>query len=63
MLTDDYGIPCRETRVLPLGGGANIICSRQGYEREMAYRRARILAGTPFELPGWDQLEVYQKAA
>ena len=68
MITDDYGYECTETRKLPLDGGANIICSRRGYEREMAYRRERNAAkyglmavANKYEIPSWESLELYEK--
>lgn len=66
MITDDYGYECTEARKLPLGGGANIICPRRGYEREMAYRRERNAAksgsmavANKFDTPSWESLEIY----
>lgn len=58
-LYDDYGIPCSEMRTLPTGGGGNVIVSRQGFEKEMSFRRERIRAGVQFDLPEWASLEVY----
>lgn len=65
MITDDYGYECHETRLLPLGGGANIICSRRGFDREIAFRKKRNSSrvnpvATPFLFPAWEDLEVYQ---
>lgn len=61
-MNDDHDRPCSEIRVLPYGGGGNILCGRQSYEQEMAFRRERIRAGVPFDLPTWDSLRVYWKA-
>ncbi len=61
--TDDYGIVCTETRKIPTGGGSNIIASRQGYEREMKYRRERNPhVAFPYPLPTWDELEITWKS-
>ncbi len=49
-----------DVRVLPYGGGGNLILCRACYEHEMAFRRERNLAvWSPFELPAWDSLKVY----
>lgn len=48
-----------ETRLLPYGGGGNLICCRRHYEAEMRFRRARIAAGVPFDLPAWETLTTY----
>lgn len=61
-ITDDYDHPCTETRLLPYGGGGNIIVGRESYEKEMAFRRERIRAGVPFDLPSWESLRVYETA-
>lgn len=58
-MTDDFGQDFAEVRTLPVGGGGNILCGRQGYEREMTFRRERIRVGVPFDLPAWDSLAVY----
>ena len=58
-MTDDYGNECAVVRVLPIGGGGNILTGRAGYEREMAFRRERIRAGVAFDLPSWESLAVY----
>lgn len=58
-MTDDFGHECTEVRILPAGGGGNILCGRRGYEREMAFRRERLRAGVPFDLPTWETLEIY----
>ena len=59
VMIDDYGHECTEIRTLPTGGGGNILCGRAGYEREMQFRRARLLGGVPFDLPSWESLAVY----
>ena len=48
-----------EVRILPYGGGGNLIVCRAHYEAEMRFRRERIAAGVTFELPEWESLEVY----
>ena len=58
-MTDDHGFECTEVRVLPYGGGGNILCGRQGYEREIAFRKSRIKAGVAFDLPAWESLKIY----
>lgn len=58
-MTDDHGHECAEVRKLPTGGGGNILCGRAAYEKEMRFRRERIKAGAPFDLPTWESLEVY----
>jgi hypothetical protein len=57
---DDAGISCLERRVLPLAGDANLIVGRVTYEKEMEFRRDRIRAGVPFDLPSWDSLKKYE---
>ena len=53
--------PNGEVRVLPLGGGANLIVCEVCYDHEMRYRRGRNLYDAhKFDLPMWDQLEVYR---
>lgn len=64
MLTDDYGLECKEIRVLPLGGEGNILCSYQGYLREIKYRIERnkeLAESCRFDTPKWDDLAVYDK--
>lgn len=58
-MTDDHGNEVIEARKLPIGGGANIITGRAGYEKEMAFRRERIRSGVQFDFPSWDSLAVY----
>ena len=62
LVIDDHQRKCAETRVLPYGGGGNLIVGRQSYEQEMQFRRARISEGVHYELPTWESLEVYQVA-
>ena len=62
LIYDDHDKPCTEVRLLPIGGGGNVIVGRQSYEKEMAFRRERIAAGVPFDLPSWDDLRVYPVA-
>ena len=61
-LYDDHDRPCSEMRLLPIGGGGNIHVCRQSYEQEMKFRRERIAAGAHFELPAWEDLEMYTTA-
>lgn len=64
MLSDDYGYLARELRVLPSGGDSNTLCSRRGFEDEIAWRRERnkeLGANFQFKIPDWDDLEVYDK--
>ena len=64
MLTDDYGYQTNELRVLPSGGSSNILCSRRGYESEIAWRRERnkeLEEGCQFKLPTWEELRIYDK--
>lgn len=51
-----------EVRILPYGGGGNIICCHACYLNEMKYRRGRNrdLGREAFELPTWEDLEVYK---
>lgn len=48
-----------ETRLLPTGGGGNVIVCIHHYHKEIAFRRERIAAGVPFDLPTWESLKVY----
>lgn len=51
-----------KVRVLPLGGGANLILCRVCFEHEISWRRERNRAlGTAaqFALPAWEALDVY----
>jgi hypothetical protein len=57
--TDDHDKPCDEMRLLPYGGGGNLIVGYQSYRKEIAFREERIKSGVPFELPKWEDLEVY----
>lgn len=61
-MTDDFGHECTEVRVLPYGGGGNILCGHRGYCREIAGRieRNRELApNCRYDLPAWESLKVY----
>lgn len=51
-----------EVRILPIGGGANLILCRACFEAEIAYRKERNKELAPenrFDLPEWEALEVY----
>lgn len=64
MLYDDFDIQCKETRVLPTGGEGNIVCSKQGYLKEIAFRRERnkeLSKDCQFKIPKWEDLRVYDK--
>lgn len=52
-----------ETRVLPIGGGGNLILCRACYAYELAWRAERnreLGSAAQFDLPSWESLEVYQ---
>jgi len=48
-----------ETRLLPIGGGGNVIVCFTHWEYELRFRRERIAAGVPFDLPEWKSLAIY----
>ena len=48
-----------EVRLLPYGGGGNIITCFGHYIKEMAFRKERIAAGVDFDLPTWESLKIY----
>lgn len=51
-----------EVRVLPYGGGGNLILCHACYCYEMVFRRSRnkeLSSAAAFDLPTWDSLEVY----
>lgn len=61
-MLDDHGDTVTEARVLPTGGGSNIICGRRGYEKEMKFRREenkRLTESARYDLPTWESLPVY----
>lgn len=61
-MSDDYGDEVTEARVLPTGGGSNIICGKKGFNQEMQYRRERnktLTDSAKFALPTWESLTVY----
>lgn len=62
-MNDDHDRPCSEIRVLPVGGGGNALVGLVSYRQEMAFRRDRIAAGVPFDLPTWESLAVYWTTA
>jgi hypothetical protein len=52
-----------EVRVLPIGGGANLILCRACHAHELRFRRERsreLADACQFDLPEWATLEVYQ---
>ncbi len=61
-MRDDHDRECTEIRTLPTGGDGNALVGRASYEQEMRFRRERIRAGVPFDLPTWESLAVYWKA-
>lgn len=53
----------KEVRVLPIGGGANMILCRACFDHEIAYRRERnkrLSEAAQYVLPTWDSLEVFK---
>lgn len=48
-----------EVRLLPIGGGGNVIVCRSHYLHEIQFRLKRIADGVPFDLPEWESLTVY----
>lgn len=60
---DDFGRFCPMIRVLPIGGGGNVLIGRASYEQEMDFRRELIRAGVPFDLPTWESLRIYWTGA
>jgi hypothetical protein len=50
-----------QVRILPIGGGANVFLCFDHYVQEMQFRRERIAAGVPFDLPEWETLRVYSE--
>jgi hypothetical protein len=58
----DHGHETSEQiRRLDTGGGGGILVCRAHYEHEMRFRRGRIAAGVPFDLPKWSELAVYSE--
>ena len=57
---DDHGLLCAERRLLPTGGGGNIIVGFISYKKEMEFRVSRIAAGVHYELPDWKSLKIYE---
>lgn len=52
-----------EVRVLPLGGGGNLILCRSCFEYEIRYRKERnkeLGTAAQFDLPVWESLKVYK---
>ena len=51
-----------EVRLLPYGGGGNMIVCRACYEHEMKYRKERNAETREnrFQLPKWEDLKVYE---
>ena len=54
-----FNDPPSEVRVLPMGGGANLILCRVCFDAEILWRKCEICSGREFDLPSWDELEVY----
>jgi hypothetical protein len=60
---DDFGYETNELRVLPIGDGENILCSKCGYEREIKWRKERnknLEDFAKFDLPKWKDLKIYE---
>jgi hypothetical protein len=49
----------KQVRWLPTGGGANAIYCKLCYLHEIEFRKYRISQGVPYELPKWEDLEIY----
>lgn len=52
-----------EVRVLPVGGGGNVILCKDCFRHEMEYRRQtnQALTGTSrYDTPEWSELPVYE---
>ena len=49
-----------ETRLLPYGGGGNIILCRECYKVELSFRFNRIMEGIEQDMPTWESLKVYE---
>lgn len=59
---DDYGFKSNDVRILPTGGGSNIICSYRTYLKEIRFRKKRNKNLEPFckfDIPSWESLEKY----
>jgi len=62
IMLDDYDRECLECRILPVGGGGNIICGIMSYCKEIAFRKVRnddLAECLHFDLPSWRSLEIY----
>ena len=55
-----------EIRRLPMGsepGHGNILCCKKHYQEEIAFRKGRNKeVWTPFDLPKWEDLDIYSEA-
>jgi len=58
-MLDDNGKICTECRLLPCGGGGNVIVGYSSFLKEIKFRLERIHDGVPFDLPKWESLEIY----
>ena len=58
----DYGHEAEEVRLLPTGGGGNMIVCREHYTREIMFRftRNKEMGRKGFQLPRWDDLKIYE---
>lgn len=58
------GAHCRsqegEVRVLPYGGGGNLILCKSCFDFELAWRKGENRRSRNFELPTWKSLDIYQ---
>lgn len=51
-----------EIRVLPTGGGSNLLLCQECFEHEMVYRRARnreLSKDCQFKILKWEELKIY----
>jgi len=48
-----------EVRLLPTGGGGNVIICQRHHATEIKFRKERIAEGVPSDLPKWESLKVY----
>lgn len=50
-----------EVRLLPAGGGGNMILCRACFNHELNYRHGRnVIGGGQWDLPRWEDLKVYE---
>jgi len=57
---DHCRVETGEVRVLPYGGGGNLILCRACYEHEIRWRKERNReVWSAFDLPAWESLRIY----